>query len=221
MWRRGLRAFALVPIFVTLIFFFEGGRSHHPLPADAPAVAAGAVAADGWLRGKRRCALLGAVALQGAVIALAGPIVVPFYTTRELVSSSVWKVGYFKDEIGWPEMTTQVERAWTELTPTERAGGVILAANYGEASALQFYGRGLPPILSGHLSWQYWRPERLPRHFVLTAGYAAPGLQLLCCSWSPLAHIDNRWHLDNEERGRLIAACTLKHPLGSDQTGTG
>jgi 4-amino-4-deoxy-L-arabinose transferase-like glycosyltransferase len=217
MWRRGLRALALIPIFVTLVFFLEGGRSYYPLPADALAVAAGAVAAEGWLRGKRRLALLGAaVALQGAVIALAGPIVVPFYTTRQLVNSSVWKVGYFKDEIGWPEMTTQVERAWAELTPTERASGVILAGNYGEASALQFYGRGLPPILSGHLSWQYWHPMRLAERFVLTVGYRAQALELLCSSWRPLARIDNRWHLNNEERGQLIAACTLKQPLGSD-----
>ena len=161
--------------------------------------------------------LLGAaVALQVAVIALAGPIVVPFYSTRQLVSSSVWKIGYFKDEIGWPEMTAQVQRAWTALPPNERAGGAILAANYGEASALAFYGHGLPTILSGHLSWQYWHPSRLPQHFVLTVGYQAQGLALLCSSWRPIARIENRWHLTNEERGQRIAACTLKHPLGSD-----
>jgi Dolichyl-phosphate-mannose-protein mannosyltransferase len=216
MWRRGLRALALIPIFVTLVFFVERGRSYYPLPADALAVAAGAIAADGWLRGTRRLALLGtAIALQVAVIALAGPIVVPFYSTRQLVTSSIWKVGYFKDEIGWPEMATQTEQAWSELTATERAGGMILARNYGEASALEFDGRGLPPILSGHLSWQYWHPTRLPQRFVLTVGYPAQDLELLCSTWRSLAHIDNRWHLDNEERGQLIAACTLKQPLAS------
>ena len=55
---------------------------------------------------------LSALALQVAVIALAGPIVIPFYSTRQLVSSSIWKIGYFKDEVGWPEMTAQVERSW-------------------------------------------------------------------------------------------------------------
>jgi hypothetical protein len=216
MWRRGLRALALVPVIVTLIFLLERGRSYYPLPADALAVAAGAIAVDGSLHSGRRLLLAGALAtMQLAVILLAAPIVVPFYSTQHLVSSSVWKTGYFKDEIGWPEMTAQVERSWAALPANDRANGAILAANYGEASALESYGRGLGPILSGHLSWQYWHPRHLPQRFALTVGYPPSGLHVLCSSWRPLAHIDNRWHLDNEERGRLIAACTFKQPLGS------
>ncbi len=174
---------------------------------------------DGWLRTRRRLALVATgLALQAAVIALAGPIVIPFYSTRQLVSSSIWKIGYFKDEIGWPEMTAQVEQAWAGLPATERAGGAILAHNYGEASALAFYGRGLPTILSGHLSWQYWHPSRLPDRFVLTVGYRHRTSSSCAASWTVLARVDNRWHLDNEEHGQPIAACTLKHSLASDWT---
>ena len=216
MWRRGLRTLALIPVLVTVVFLLERGRSYYPLPADALAVAAGAVAVERWLKRGRRVLLGAAGALQIAVIALAGPIVVPFYTTPQLVRSSIWKVGYFKDEIGWPEMTAEIEQAWAHAAPRDRTDGVILAHNYGEASALQFYGRGLPLILSGHLSWQYWRPERLPQRFALTVGYSVDGLRVLCGSWKPLSHIENRWHLGNEERGELIAACTLKQPIGSN-----
>jgi hypothetical protein len=216
LWRRGLRALALTPILVTAIFLLERGRAYYPLPADAVTVAAGAVALDRWLRpGSRRLLLAGGVALQLAVIALAGPIIVPFYSTSQLVSSSIWQIGYFKDEIGWPEMTAQVEQAWRGLPAADHANAAVLAHNYGEAAALQFYGRGLPPILSGHLSWQYWHPRRLQQRFLLTVGYATTELSAMCTSFRPLARIDNRWHLGNEERGRLIAACTLKHPLGS------
>jgi hypothetical protein len=217
MWRRGLRTLALVPVLVTMIFLLERGRSYYPLPADALAVAAGATALDGWLLRRRRLLLPAVlVALQLATIALAGPIVIPFYSIRQLVSSSLWKIGYFKDEIGWQEMTSQVEHAWSALSPADRSNGAVLAHNYGEASALQFYGRGLPPILSGHLSWQYWHSQRLQQRFLLTVGYRAPDLELICGSWKPLARIDNRWHLGNEERGQLIASCTLKRPFGSD-----
>ncbi len=38
LWRRGLRALALIPVLVTAIFFLESGRSYYPLPADALAV---------------------------------------------------------------------------------------------------------------------------------------------------------------------------------------
>jgi Dolichyl-phosphate-mannose-protein mannosyltransferase len=217
LWRRGLRALALIPVFITALFLLERGRSYYPLPADALAVAAGAVAVDGWLRTRARLVLLASgLALQAAVIALAGPIVIPFDSTRQLVNSSIWEIGYFKDEIGWPEMTAQVEHAWAGVPAPERAGGAILAANYGEASALQFYGRWLPTILSGHLSWQYWHPSRLPDRFVLTIGYHPHDLDVLCSSWRVIAQIENRWHLNNEERGQPIAACTLRQPLGSD-----
>ena len=40
-------------------------------------------------------------------------------------------------------------------------------------------------------------------------------LALLCRSWAKLATIDNHWHLDNEERGRIIAGCHLRRPLGT------
>ena len=59
LWRRGLRALALIPVFTTLIFLLERGRSYYPLPADALAVAAGAVAVEHWLRPGRRTWLLG------------------------------------------------------------------------------------------------------------------------------------------------------------------
>jgi hypothetical protein len=155
------------------------------------------------------------VSLQAAVILFAAPIVVPFYSTRHLVSSGLWKTGFFKDEIGWPEMAAQVEVSWRELPVADRARGVVLAANYGEASALAFFGRGVGPVLSGHLSWQYWRPHRVPQTFALTVGYPTAGLRSICAAWRPLARIENRWHLGNEERGRLIAACRLRQPLES------
>jgi Dolichyl-phosphate-mannose-protein mannosyltransferase len=216
LWRRRLRLLALVPVIVTLLFLFERGRSYYPLPADAIAVAAGAVALEAWLRpGRRLVVAAGLVALQVAVIALAAPIVVPFYSTAHMVSSGVWKIGFFKDEIGWHEMTAQVELAWRELPSPDRTTGAILTQNYGEASALEFYAHNVGPVLSGHLSWQYWRPGRLPQRFALTVGYDSSDLEGLCRSWRPLARLENRWRLDNEERGRLIAACSLRQPLGS------
>jgi hypothetical protein len=69
-------------------------------------------------------------------------------------------------------------------------------------------------VLSGHLSWQYWRPRALPQRFALTVGYSNLMLGRLCRRWRIVARIENRWRLDNEERGRPIAACTLRAPLG-------
>ena len=36
----------------------------------------------------------------------------------------------------------------------------------------------------------------------------------MCTSFRRLATIENRYNLDNEERGRIIAVCRLPQPLG-------
>jgi len=221
LWRRErLRPLALVPPLVTVFFLLERGRAYYPLPADAIAVAAGVVGLAAWLHaGSRRrlLALAPLAALHGATLVLAAPIVLPVLSTSSMIASGFWKQSFYKDEIGWPELADQTAKAWRHLTPAQRADGAIVAGNYGEASALEHYGpaRGLPEPLSGHLSWQYWRPRSLPQRFALFVGYDPSTLRKLCTSWRRLATIDNRYHLDNEERGRTIASCHLKRPLGA------
>lgn len=216
LWHRRLRALALVPVLVTLGFLIERGRSYYPLPADALPVAAGAVALTDWMRrGRRLWAPVTLVALQAAVLAVAAPIVVPVYSTAHMVRSGVWKTGFFDDELGWPELAAQTERAWRGLPQAERARGAVLAANYGEASALALYGHGLGPVLSGHLSWQFWRPAVLPQRFALTIGEDPATLHRLCRRWHVVDRIDNRWHVANEERGGDLATCALRHSLGA------
>ena len=222
LWRTPrLRPLALLPPLITVCFLVERGRGYYPLPADSIAVAAGTVAIAGRLRlasARRRVALLAPlIAVQAAVLVVALPTVLPVRSTASMISSGVWKNSWFKDEIGWPELTDQTARAWKSLPADVRANSVILAQNYGEAAALEFYGpsRGLPRILSGHLSWQYWRPRALPQRFALLVGFSAGYARQLCSSENTLATIDNYWRLDNEERGRTITSCTLKQPLGA------
>jgi hypothetical protein len=221
LWRRThVRPLALVPVLVTVAFLVERGRAYYPMPADSIAIAAGVVAIGGWLDTRRRsarAAVLALVAVQAALVVLAAPLVLPVRSTGAMIAAGTWKDSFYKDEIGWPELADQAAAAWHDLPPRERPGTVIVAANYGEASALEHYGpaRGLPPILSGHLSWQYWRPRHLSQRFALFVGYDAATLQRLCRSRQVLATIENSWHLDNEERGRTITSCRLRRPLGS------
>ncbi len=220
LWRRpALRAFTWAAVFVMVGFGLEQGRGYYPLPAMIVCVAAGAVALERWRPAARwrRRAVLGALAVfQVLVIAAAAQVVVPVRSTAGMIDSGIWKTSFFKDEIGWPEMVAQTARAWRSLPPAERAHAAILAQNYGEAGALAHFGplQGLPQPLSGHLSWQYWRPARLPQRVVLTVGYDPGVLRGMCTSFRRLATIQNPYHLDNEELGRIIALCRLPQPLG-------
>jgi 4-amino-4-deoxy-L-arabinose transferase-like glycosyltransferase len=213
LWRRRLQVLAVVPVLVAVLFFIERGRSYYPLPADALAVAAGAVALEGWTSRRRALALGTLAAAQIAVLVVVAPVVWPVLSSKTMVDRKIWKQSFYKDELGWPELTASVVRVWDGLPAAEQARAAVIAGNYGEASALEHFGRReLPLVLSGHLSWQYWRPRTLPQRYAITVGMGDhPGI---CRASRVVARIDNRWHIANEEQGRPIVACTLRWPLG-------
>jgi hypothetical protein len=47
---------------------------------------------------------------------------------------------YFADMFGWKEMVEKVAHIYHTLPPDERATAAILASNYGEAAAVDFFG---------------------------------------------------------------------------------
>jgi 4-amino-4-deoxy-L-arabinose transferase-like glycosyltransferase len=219
LWRDPrLRALAVLAPATSLLFLAEQGRSYYSLPAIVLPLAAGAVAADRWLRSARRPAMAIAllVAAQIAALVLAAPLVWPILPTGTMVASGEWNATFYKDELGWPQLARQTARAWRSLPAEQRTQTTLLAANYGEAGALDLYGPadGLPQALSGHLSFQYWRPRRLPDRHALLIGFDTASVRDLCITSRRLATIDNRWHIANEERGRTIVSCGLRAPLG-------
>ena len=62
------------------------------------------------------------------------------------------------DMHGWPELTATVARVYRSLPPAQRAQAVVVAGNYGEAAAVDFFGSayGLPPAISGHNNYWLW-----------------------------------------------------------------
>jgi len=53
---------------------------------------------------------------------------------------------------------------YNALPAAERAKTAILAGNYGEAGAIDFFGSryGLPKAISGHQNYYYWGPRSTP-----------------------------------------------------------
>jgi 4-amino-4-deoxy-L-arabinose transferase-like glycosyltransferase len=215
MWRRHhLRPLVLACGAPSILFGLERGRPYYALPAMLPALAAGCLA---LAERRPRGVTLSALALAHvAVLALALPLVVPILPARQLVSTGIWDKSFWKDEIGWHELAAQTASAWRSRTPNERASGAIVAGNYGAAGALSLYGAAadLPAPVSGHLSFQYWHPTKMPQRAVMLVGFDYADAQRRCLHSTVLAVADNRWHVDNEERGRPIVWCQLRAPLG-------
>jgi hypothetical protein len=79
------------------------------------------------------------------------------------------------DCFGWQEMTRKVAQVYRSLPATDRAKACIVTRNYGEAGAIEFYGKkyGLPlPPVSGHLQYYIWGPGRFSGEIAIGVGFS-------------------------------------------------
>jgi hypothetical protein len=64
----------------------------------------------------------------------------------------------FADMHGWPQLASTVATIYYALPAQQRDRAAIVASNYGEAAAIDFFGPqyGLPPAISGHNNYWLW-----------------------------------------------------------------
>jgi len=69
----------------------------------------------------------------------------------------------FSDMLGWEEMTQKVAAAYHLLDSTEKQHTILFCDNYGEAGAVNFYGKKyhLPRAYSDNASFLYWLPDSM------------------------------------------------------------
>jgi hypothetical protein len=79
---------------------------------------------------------------------------------------------FFADMHGWRELAESVARVHRSLAPEERAKACVVARNYGQAGAIDFFAPqlGLPPAISGHNSYWFWGPGRCTGEVLLVLG---------------------------------------------------
>jgi 4-amino-4-deoxy-L-arabinose transferase-like glycosyltransferase len=161
-----------------LAFEALGGKNYYLSPIYPMLLAAGAVAIESAIERSphswSKPAIL--VILVAAGVWLA-PIVVPALPADRMLAYlnslpfdvprtenshlSAALPQHYADQLGWPEMVAVVGQAWRSLSPAERPGCGVFAQNYGQAGAVDFFGRryGLPPALSGHQTYYLWGPR--------------------------------------------------------------
>jgi hypothetical protein len=66
---------------------------------------------------------------------------------------------FYADRFGWQEEVNEVTRIYNSLSPDDQKKTAIVCSNYGEASAINFLGHGLPTAISGHNSYWLWGPQ--------------------------------------------------------------
>jgi hypothetical protein len=173
------RAFGWAYLAVMVVFIIAHGKSYYALPIYPVVMAAGGVAlerisearARSWLRVGFPVLLVvgGLVAVPFGVPVLpvdlfqryahAFPYGQMAKTERDAVEAPLPQL--YADMFGWDTMARTVAGVYRSLPSAEQQDCAILAGNYGEAGAIDYYGPalGLPKAIGGHNSYYYWGPR--------------------------------------------------------------
>src|SRR6266566_5012416 len=181
---RRYRALAIAYLVTLGEFIALHGKSYYLAPAYPMLFAAGSIAVERvfaarlqWLKP----ALLGPIIVLGALLA---PLTLPILPPEKLIpymqtihlqpprtetlhTAALPQV--FADQFGWKEMVASVAHVYHHLRPEDRERAAIFCQNYGEAGAIDFFGRefDLPQAISGHQNYFLWGPRGYSGEVVL------------------------------------------------------
>lgn len=218
------RMLGFAAVVVLVVLLLQRAKSYYAGPIYPLLLAAGAVSFERLLAARANPArrrrlirsLVGALAIFTVV---AVPISLPVLPVRTMVSLHLDEARTdYADMVGWPELVGTVAAAYHALPADERGTAAIVAANYGEAGAIDWFGPrlGLPSAVSGHDTYWFWRPRHQPAGPLVAIGYDAQDLQSLCGNLRQVGTVTNNAGANNEERGGPVFLCRdLRTPLYS------
>jgi hypothetical protein len=168
------RIFGFMYIIILMIFALQGGKPYYMYPFYPVLISAGVVTITNFSVAKNIKWLAGSFT---AVIVISGillaPLAIPVLQPESFISyqnfigikppqaergRSPLLPQLFADRFGWKEMTEKVAGVYNSLSDSEKEMTAIYAQNYGEAGAIDYYGKkyGLPPVISGHNNYWLW-----------------------------------------------------------------
>lgn len=105
------------------------------------------------------------------------------------------------DMHGWPELAALVARIYYALPPEQRAQAAIVASNYGEAAAIDFFGKpyGLPPAISGHNNYWLWGTHGASGNVVIDVNGDCGAARKLFRTTRLAARFDPPWVISYEQ----------------------
>ena len=234
LWRPKLDVYRAFPIAYAILFVFfvaTHGKAYYLTSIYPTLFAIGAVAIEGWLRRPiARRAALAAIALASAVPA---PLAIPLMSEENYIAyahalglgpsataAEHQKLGplpqHFADMHGWPQMAAKVAKVYWNLSPAERAKAVFFGNNYGDAAAIDVFGRplGLPPAISGHNNYFLWGLQGHDGSVVIRIGGDREKLLKQFRTVDQAGYIDAPYAMPYETNQPIYVERGLKEPLG-------
>jgi 4-amino-4-deoxy-L-arabinose transferase-like glycosyltransferase len=226
---RRFRVLGWIYLAAFAVFVLQKSKAYYLTPAYPALWAAGAVALESWWRKPSAAwakpVTVGLVALTGVAVA---PLVLPALPPDTLISyqsalglsapkeenhGETTLDQHFADRFGWENMAEVVAGVYDSLSPEERA--VIVASNYGEAGAIEYYSRqyDLPRVISGHNNYALWIPDDLRADVFIMVGFDAGEIDQLFESIEEAALVVSPFAMPYETNLRVLVARGLKVPF--------
>ena len=224
-----VRAFPIAWLILILVFDASHGKDYYVAAIYPTLLALGAVRIEQWIgNALARGALLACIVISNAYIAPLSLPILPLDTLIRYQSaigvkpSSAGehrKVGalsqIYADMFGWREMAAKVAAVYRSLPAQDRARAVFFGNNYGEAAAIDVFGRGLglPPAISGHNNYYLWGPRGHDGSVIIILGGSPKQYAALFRSFEVAGRITNRYAMPDETDMPIYVLRGMKVPL--------
>lgn len=200
------------------------GKIYYLAPAYPMLFAAGAV----WLEDRlllQKAIWLKPVVVTSVVVSglICAPLAMPILPAKMAVKySRFWHVEsirvenvplgelpqLFADMYGWPEQVQTIARVFNALRFEKQQRCGILAYNYGEAAAVDYFGPAyrLPKAISGHNQYALWGTRGFNGDTVIAIGFTEQRLRENFGQVLPAAQVKNQYAVP-EEANLTIYLC--------------
>jgi hypothetical protein len=224
------RALGWAWLFSTVVILALNPRVYYLWPAFPILLAAGAVRWELWLsRPHFEWIKVAYPALMVVMGILLAPLAIPVLPVETYIRYTkalhleqprveTHKLGplpqIFADQFGWEEMVEVVARAFNNLPPDVRSRTAIFGQNYGQAGAIDLFGKkyGLPKAISGHQSYFLWGPRDYTGESVLVMGGRKEALETKFASVEKVGQVFHPYSMPYEHFD-VFYCRGLKRPL--------
>jgi hypothetical protein len=191
---KNMRFVAIGLCVATGIIVLGHGKGYYGMPAYPILIAVGAVCVETWTKTQHIAFRYGIVLFAVLTGVFIDSLSLPFLQPKPLAGYYAQhpvfaKLNFLKwedeenhpltqdfaDMLSWQEMTKKVARVYYSLPPDEQQKTIIDCDNYGEAAAVEYYGRQyhLKPVMCHAASFLFWTPTDFNKNdnFVYVTDY--------------------------------------------------
>jgi hypothetical protein len=225
--------------YLILIGLMIASHGEHYYPGDVYpiVIAAGSVVVERWTQGLRsvRIVLIPAMMAAGFFFL---PFALPVLSEQRMFAYTRWVTAVlaldrstlaterhqyaalpndWADMHGWPELAKTVARIYDTLPLQQRRQAAIVASNYGEAAAIDFFGAayGLPPALSGHNNYWLWGTHGYSGDVVIDVNGDCGASEHLFTSSRLAARFNPPWVISYEQNIPIMVCAGIRQPLAT------